>query len=363
MENLLKNIEELRERVLNTMRILEVERKKAEIGNWKLEIVKPGFWDDQERAVDISQRADEQEKEVKLWDDLSQAVRDLEEIVAESQELNDNSMEEDANRQYAKLKKEFEKLEFYVMFNGKYDSGNAIISIHAGTGGVDAQDWAQILERMFLRFCEKRNWKITLIDRSVGNEAGIKSAMYHIKGRYSYGYLQSESGVHRLVRISPFDGESLRQTSFALVEVIPDLPEAAEIELNESDLKIDVYRSSGPGGQGVNTTDSAVRITHLPSKIVVSCQNERSQHQNKETALKILKAKLFKIEEEKRQAEELKLRGETQKAEWGKQIRSYVMQPYKMVKDHRTDCETRDIDRVLDGGLEEFMESFLRWKT
>lgn len=358
----MKNIEELRERVVETMRVLDIERKRVEIKNWKLEIAKPGFWNDREHAVDLTQKANEQEKEIALWDDLREAVRDLEEIAAESQELKDNTVEEEAKRQYDRLKSRYEKMEFYVMFSGKYDTSNAIMSIHAGTGGVDAQDWAEILERMFLRFAEKRNWKAELIDRTVGNEAGIKSAMYRIKGRYAYGYLQSESGVHRLVRISPFDAEAMRHTSFALVEVIPELPDTEEIEINDADINIDVYKSSGPGGQGVNTTDSAVRIKHLPTNIVVSCQNERSQHQNKETALKILKAKLFKLEEEKRQAEEAKLRGKAQKAEWGKQIRSYVMQPYKMVKDHRTKYETQDVDGVLDGGLEEFMESYLRKK-
>jgi len=214
---------------------------------------------------------------------------------------------------------------------------------------------------MLLRFAEKRGWSVELVDRNAGTEAGIKSATYTVSGRYSYGYLKSEAGVHRLVRISPFDAEAMRHTSFALVEVIPELPEAAEIGLKDEDLKIDTFRSSGPGGQSVNTTDSAIRIKHLPTGIIVTCQNERSQHQNKETALKILKSKLHLLEEKRKEAEENKLRGEVEKAEWGKQIRSYVLQPYKMVKDHRTSHETQDVDGVLDGDLEAFMEAYLRW--
>ncbi|PLX26887.1 peptide chain release factor 2 [Candidatus Parcubacteria bacterium] len=361
MENLLKNIEDLREQVLETMRLLDIDRKREEAHELEIEMNKPGFWDNQTRAVEVSQNVEELKKEVDEWDKISGDIRDLEELVAVGNKEGDLSIEKDANKQFDELKKKYEKLEFYVLFGAKYDVGNAIISIHAGTGGVDAQDWAQILERMFLRFAEKKNFKVDLIDRGTGSEAGIKSATYHIRGRYAYGYLKSESGVHRLVRISPFDAEAMRHTSFALVEVIPELPEAHEVEVNDSDIEIDVFKSSGPGGQGVNTTDSAVRLKHKPSGIIVTCQNERSQLQNKETAMKILKSKLFKIEEEKREAEERKLRGEAQTAEWGKQIRSYVMQPYKMVKDHRTGHETQEIDNVLDGDLEEFMEEYLRW--
>lgn len=361
MENLLKNIEELREQILKTWKLLDIDGQEKELGALKLKMSSSNFWDDQKQAVEVGKRYEELESEIIKWKSLKREVTELEELVAVGQEENDESISDEAHQKYQSIKKDFERLEFFVLFSQKYDKNNAIISIHAGTGGVDAQDWAQILERMFLRFVEKKNWQAELIDRNVGNEAGIKSAAYHIKGRWSYGNLKSESGVHRLVRISPFDAESMRHTSFALVEVIPELPEAENIEINDEDIRIDVFKSSGPGGQGVNTTDSAVRIKHLPTNIIVTCQNERSQHQNKETALKILKAKLFNLEEKKREEEELKMRGEAQKAEWGKQIRSYVMQPYKMVKDHRTNFETQEVEKVLDGDLEGFIESYLRW--
>lgn len=325
---------------------------------------KPNFWQDQERAIILSKQTEEYDAEVIKWENLKKEITDLEQFVALGQnsaqaEKDDASLNDYVNKKYDQLKRQYEELEFFVLFAGKYDRSNAIISIHAGTGGVDAQDWSQILERMFLRFAEKRNWQAELVDRTVGNEAGIKSVSYRIVGSWAYGYLKSESGVHRLVRISPFDAEKMRHTSFALVEVIPELPETEDIILKDNDLRVDVFRSSGPGGQSVNKTDSAVRIVHVPTGLTVACQTQRSQHQNKETALKILKAKLFKLEQEKRGDEEKKMRGEAQKAEWGKQIRSYVMQPYQIVKDHRTEHETSDIQKVLDGGLDEFMEAYL----
>lgn len=361
MENLLKNLEELRERLLSTWRLLDIDGQMSESRELKLEMNKAGFWDNQERAVDISKKVEDLDSEINRWESLKNEIVDLEQFVAEAQREGDNSVSDEAHKKYEDLKSKFEELEFLVLFSNKYDKNNAIVSVHAGTGGVDAQDWAEILERMFLRFAEKRGWRAQVLDRTVGNEAGIKNSTFKISGRWAYGYLKSESGVHRLVRISPFDAESMRHTSFALVEIIPELPETEEIKINESDLRIDVFRSSGAGGQSVNTTDSAVRIVHIPTGITVTCQNERSQHQNKETALNILKAKLFKAQEEEKEKEEKKLRGETQKADWGKQIRSYVMQPYQMVKDHRTDFETSDIKSVLDGELGGFMEAYLRW--
>ena len=258
------------------------------------------------------------------------------------------------------LNQKFEKFEFYLLMAGKYDRANAIMAIHSGTGGREAQDWAEMLMRMYFRFAERQGWRVRILDESRGSEGGLKSATVLIQGTWAYGYLKSEAGVHRLVRISPFDAEKMRHTSFALVEVLPELPESVDIKIDPSELRIDTFCAGGHGGQSVNTTHSAVRIVHIPTKITVSCQNERSQQQNKETALKILKTRLHQLEEEKRTEKKEALRGEYAAAEWGNQIRSYVLQPYRMVKDHRTKYETADTEGVLDGNLEPFMESYLR---
>jgi peptide chain release factor 2 len=275
----------------------------------------------------------------------------------------DESLQEELIARLRKLDDEYLKREFELMFSGAHDASSAIISIHAGAGGTDAQDWAEMLMRMFARYAERKGWTIKLLDESRGGEAGIKSATMMIEGRYVYGNLRSEAGVHRLVRQSPFNSDALRQTSFALVEVIPEINEDVSVEIRPEDLRVDTFMSGGKGGQSVNTTYSAVRIVHLPTKITVTCQNERSQTQNRETAMKILKAKLVLLKEEALAKEKQQLRGEFHSAEWGSQIRSYVLHPYKMVKDHRTEAETSDPEAVLDGNLDQFVEAYLRWQT
>lgn len=265
--------------------------------------------------------------------------------------------------QAEKIQKEFESLEFKSLLGGEYDKNDVILAIRSGAGGVDAQDWAEMLLRMFLRWAEKNGFSARVVEETRGGEAGIKSATLEISGPYAYGYLKSEAGVHRLVRLSPFNADNLRQTSFAIAEVLPIIEEIAQVHIQPQDLVIDTYRASGAGGQHVNTTDSAVRITHVPTGIVVTCQSERSQLQNKEQAMKVLKARIHQRYLEEQEAEKQKLRGEYKSAEWGNQIRSYVLHPYKMVKDHRTKHETSDAEKVLEGDLNDFMESYLRWQA
>jgi len=326
-------------------------------------MAEPDFWAQPDQAKKKSQRFDELKNEITRWKKI---VKDVEDILIFAKEANkekDNSLKKDLEQRLTVLEKKFNELEFYILLSDKYDQRNTIVAIHAGTGGVDAQDWSAMLLRMLIRYAERKGWLVKIIDKSPGSEAGIKSVTLEISGRYAYGHLKSEAGVHRLVRISPFDSEKMRHTSFALVEVLPELEEVEEVDIKDSDLRIDTFTSSGHGGQSVNTTHSAVRIVHKPTKISVSCQNERSQQQNKETALKILKSKLHKRYLEQQHQEKQQLRGEYQSAEWGNQARSYVLHPYKMVKDHRTKFETSDVDSVLDGKLDQLVESYLRLIT
>lgn len=293
------------------------------------------------------------------WQSLAQRAADA----ADLARLEDESLRADLEPEAEALEREIEKRELELMFSGEYDHGNALLAVHAGAGGTDSQDWAQMLQRMYLRWAEARGFTADVIDLSEGEEAGIKSVTISVSGRNAYGNLKSEKGVHRLVRLSPFDSAHRRHTSFALVEVLPELENDSVIEIKPDDINIDVYRSSGAGGQNVQKNSTAVRITHLPTGIVVTCQNERSQTQNRENAMKVLRARLLEIKLEQ-QAEELaELRGEYTKAEWGSQIRSYVLHPYQMVKDHRTDAEVGNAQSVLNGNIDPFIEAYLKDKT
>lgn len=317
------------------------------------------FWHDQKMAKKVSKEFNDIKEELEIWDNLLGEVNDL--IIILEDLSDDKKIIKEVEIKFKSLSKRFSKLEFELLFSGRHDKYNAILSIHAGTGGVEAQDWAEMLLRMYLRFIEHKGWQAKILSESRGTEAGIKSVTVYISGRYAYGWLKAEAGVHRLVRISPFDAEKMRHTSFALVEILPELEEA-EIEINPKDLRIDTFMSSGHGGQGVNTTYSAVRIVHEPTGLTATCQNERSQLQNKEMAMKILGAKLQSYNKEKQDRKRQKIRGEILSAEWGNQIRSYVLHPYKMVKDHRTGFESKDPDKILDGKLDGFIEAYLKLK-
>ena len=320
------------------------------------------FWNDTTYAKKTSKEASERREEIDLWEGFLKELDELEELTAMSEQESDDSLKEEIEKKEQMLERKFARLEFALLFSGAYDALPAIVSIHAGSGGTEAQDWTQMLLRMFLRFGEHKDWTVTILDEARADDVGLKRVTFRVEGRFAYGYLKSEAGVHRLVRISPFDAEKMRHTTFALVEVIPELAEVETIDIDPKDLRIDTFMAGGKGGQSVNTTYSAVRIVHLPTNISVSCQNERSQMQNKETAMKVLKSKLHQLELQAQATQKKELRGEYQSAEWGNQIRSYVLHPYKLVKDHRKNYETTNAEAVLDGELEPFMEAYLRLK-
>jgi len=299
-------------------------------------------------------------EEIGIWNDLAKRASDLVELLDLAEAEQDYSVASEVSAEAEALASRLESLRLQVMLSGEYDNRDSIIAVHAGAGGTESQDWAQMLLRMYLRWAERRGYRADILDMSPGEEAGIKSATVEVAGPFAYGYLKAEKGVHRLVRLSPFDAAHRRHTSFALVEVMPEVESEIEVHVDPDDLKIDVYRSSGAGGQNVQKTSTAVRITHLPTGIVVTCQNERSQLQNRETALKILKSRLIQIEQEKREEEQARIKGQHVAAGWGNQIRSYVLHPYNMVKDHRTEYQTSNASAVLDGEIDEFIEAFLR---
>ena len=317
------------------------------------------FWKDQTGAQQSAKKLDEYKKTVDGWQALENSVDELLELAKLSEIESDSKLSSDIQNRLKKLKKQYLEFRIKTLLSGKYDDHNCLFSIHAGAGGTDAQDWAEILLRMYLRFAEKKAYGVEILEKSAGSEAGIKSVVLQVNGPYAFGYLKSEAGVHRLVRLSPFNPAHTRETSFALVEVLPELKLHEETAIDPAELKIETSTASGHGGQSVNTTYSAVRVTHIPTGIKVSIQNERSQQQNKAKALKILQSRLKIFEEKKRQAEKMKIRGEFHSAEWGNQIRSYVIHPYKLVKDHRTGLESKDPDKIFDGELDDFVSAYL----
>ncbi len=360
MNELVKNLAELQQKLTDLRGLLKLEEKQDEIAELSQAVQAPGFWDDTDAATKTSKKLSDLQSEQDSWNKLSTEIQDLVDMAQMDESDKDVNLREEMEQQYEDARTRVEKLEFNTLLSGKHDEDNAILTIQAGSGGTEAQDWAQMLMRMYMRYAEKKDWKTTLLDESKGSEAGIKAATFRVEGRFAYGYLQSEHGTHRLVRISPFDAEKMRHTSFARVEVIPEIEEV-EMEINESDLRIDTFMAGGHGGQSVNTTYSAVRIVHVPTGTTVQCQNEKSQQQNKKVAMKILMSRLQQLHEQKEEEERMKLRGEYKSPEWGNQIRNYVLHPYHMVKDVRTKHETTEDERILDGDLDEFVESYLRW--
>ena len=321
----------------------------------------PDFWNDAEVSQQKMKELKSYKDDVAVCAQLEEKLSDIETLIAMGDEENDVSLIPEIEEEIKEYEEAFEKIRIKTLLSGEYDKDNAIVSLHAGAGGTEAMDWTGMLYRMYSRWAEKKGYELEVLDYLEGDVAGIKGVTFEVKGENAYGYLRSEKGVHRLVRISPFNAAGKRQTSFASCDVIPDIEEDIDIEINEDELRIDTYRSSGAGGQHINKTSSAIRITHIPTGIVVQCQNERSQHQNKDKAMQMLKAKLYLLEQQK-QAEKLSgIRGEVSDIAWGNQIRSYVMQPYTLVKDHRTSCEVSNVDAVMDGKIDPFINAYLKW--
>jgi len=337
--------------------------KKTQITKLEEESIAPDFWADNRKAQAHMQHLNALQEEVSTWENIAAQVDDLLGLARLLEEEPDEEMQAEVAKSLATLEQEVEKVQFALKLSGEHDKRNAIVSIHAGSGGVDAQDWAEMLLRMYLRWAERHKFRTEIYEYNEGEEAGIKSATVEITGRYAYGYLRSEAGTHRLIRLSPFDAAHRRHTSFAKVEVMPDIEDTIEINIRPEDIEIDTYRSTGAGGQHVNKTDSAVRIRHIPTGIVVTCQNERSQIQNREVAMRILRARLYELEQKKREEETAKLKGEHVQADFGTQIRSVTIHPYNIVKDHRTNYETSDTAGYLDGNVDPFIQAYLEAKS
>jgi peptide chain release factor 2 len=358
VKELIEKIEDIKKRIAEAIGILKLEEKESELDFLEDSSKEPKFWDDQENAKNIMQKVTAIKQIIGPWRSMEKEATELLEILAATNSEDGDLLGEIAVKA-DKIESELRAHETETYFGGKYDALGAVLSIYAGAGGVDAQDWSEMLLSMFLKYCQKHNLETKIIHLTPGAEAGLKSVTVEVCGGFAYGLLKSERGVHRLVRISPYDADKARHTSFSLVEVIPEI-EDSSVEINESELKIDTFRASGHGGQSVNTTDSAVRITHVPTGTTVSVQNERSQMQNKATAMKILKSRLATLRESDREKELKIIKGENMANEWGSQVRSYVIHPYQMVKDHRTGTETSNTEAVLDGGIDAFVEAYLK---
>ena len=339
----------------------DVDQNMKLVESLDAETARSGFWDDNESAQKILQKRSGLQRSIEIWGNLEKEREDLEAMLELFSEEEDSSMEKEIRSSLTQLFEQLAQAELKAMLSGRTDFNNAFVAINSGAGGTESQDWAEMLLRMYLRWGDRNGYKTEVLDTQYGEEAGIKSATILFSGDYVFGYLKAEIGVHRLVRISPYDSNKRRHTSFASVFVYPEINDDIDVEIKEEDLKTDVYRASGPGGQGVNTTDSAVRLTHVPSGIVVQCQNERSQHKNKASALKVMKARLYEMEQEKLGEEKKEMEKQKKKIEWGSQIRSYVLHPYQLVKDLRTGLEAGNVDAVLEGDLQPFIQAFLRF--
>ena len=356
-----KDLEKVAQRVEAAHGYLHIDERAAELAKLDEEIAQPGFWDDASHAQSVSKQASVLRDTIAEYDEAAALLDDARAAFDLASE--DELFAEEASAALDKLDELLDALEISSWFSERFDGGDAILTVNPGSGGLEAQDWTDMLYRMYVRYAEKKDWKVTVLDVVPGEGIGLDKATIQIEGRNAFGMLKSESGVHRLVRISPTDDNKRRHTTFAGVEVLPVLPDDIEVDLNPADVRVDVYRSSGPGGQCVNTTDSAVRLTHIPTNIVVTCQNEKSQLQNKEAAFRVLKAKLYEREEQKRQEELAELRGDRMDNTFGSQIRNYVLYPYQMVKDVRSGIETGNVDAVLDGELDEFVIGYHRWRV
>jgi len=357
-----EKLKTLDEQLKGLRNYLDIEKNEARLKELEAKMASPGFWDNQEKARPIIQELKIARAIIDPYFECRKEFDELGELLVIVGDDDQGGVEE-INNSLRKLEKDIAALEFKSLMGGELDKNSAILSIHAGAGGTESCDWASMLLRMYSMWADNNKYKTEIIDMLPGEEAGVKSIVMIMEGPYAYGYLKSEKGVHRLVRISPFDSNKRRHTSFVSVDIIPELEDDIEIDINESELRIDTYRSSGAGGQHVNVTDSAVRITHMPTGIVVQCQNERSQFKNKATAMKVLKARLYELKMEERKKEIEAEYAKKQKIEWGSQIRSYVMHPYSMVKDHRTGRETSNVNAVMDGSIDQFIEAYLKWKA